>query len=159
MTKKFCLSVLLATSLAAGCASAPEQKAAPHDNTVLFLSSFGRVWDAFTTTIEEDSIPIDTMDWEQGLITTRFVNYSVGQKTHRDLMTIAVKPAEPRLAIWSQAGYTLSIHLAAVSDLSTRVQVSAHIEAYNQNVTSQWHECASKGVIERNLLEKVKARL
>ncbi|MFY9110515.1 MAG: hypothetical protein WAR22_05140 [Desulfomonilia bacterium] len=159
MTKKSCLPVLLAMLLAAGCASAPEQKAAPHDNTVFFLSSYDKVWDALTATLEEDSIPIDTMDWSEGLITTGFINYSVGQKTHRELSTIAVKPAEPRLAIWSQAGYTLSIRLESVSDLSTKVQVTAHIEAHNQNVTGQWHECASKGVLERKLLERVKARL
>jgi len=157
--KRHYLSTLLAIFLLAGCASAPKQAATFPDNTAFYLARFDKVWDSVIAALNAESIPIDSMEKSKGIITTKFVNYSVGPQAHYELATIAEKPSAARLAIWSQAGYNLSILVTPINEMSTKVKVTAHIEAYDKNVTQEWHECISKGVIESGIIEKVRAQL
>ncbi|HPE44252.1 MAG TPA: hypothetical protein PK380_00120, partial [Deltaproteobacteria bacterium] len=94
----------------------------------------------------------------KGEITTKFVNYSVGAKAHHELEKIAEKP-ELRLGLYTQVGYSVTIRLAAINEMSTQVKITADIEAYDTNVTKKWQPCKSKGVIERELLEKIRDSL
>ncbi len=160
MKTKFYLSVLLAVFLATGCASAPKQAApAFKDDTAFYLARFDKVWDTVVTTLNAESIPIDSIDKGRGVITTKFVNYSVGPQAHYEIEAIAEKPSAARLAIWSQAGYTLSILVTSINDMSTKVKITAHIEAYDRNVSQEWHECISKKTLEGNIIEKIRAQL
>ncbi|HRR69153.1 MAG TPA: hypothetical protein P5146_07665 [Desulfomonilia bacterium] len=159
MNKRHFLSVVLAALLLTGCAAASKQAPALHDDTAFYLARFDKVWDTVITTLKEESIPIDSMDKSRGVIRTKFVNYSVGTQAHHELEKIAEKPSATRLAIWSQAGYTLSILVTPVNDMSTKTRVTAHIEAYDRNVSQQWHECISKGVIESRIIERIRAQL
>jgi hypothetical protein len=43
--------------------------------------------------------------------------------------------------------------------MSTQVKIRANIEAYDTNATRKWHPCKSKGVIERDLLERIRGSL
>ena len=119
------LIVLLFTI--SGCASAPQSK--PKEDTAFYLARFNKVWDACRVALGEESIPIETMEQEKGLITTEFVNYSVGMQAHHEIEKIAQKPSATHRAIWSQVGYTLSILITPISDMSTKVRVTAHIVA------------------------------
>ena len=157
--KRHYLSTLLAIFLLAGCASAPKQTATFPDNTAFYLARFDKVWDSVIAALNAESIPIDSMEKSKGIITTKFVNYSVGPQAHYELAAIAERPSAARLAIWSQAGYNLSILVTPINEMSTKVKVTAHIEAYDKNVTQEWHECISKGVIESGIIEKVRAQL
>ena len=149
------VAILILTTL--GCASAPEPR--PTEETAFYLARYNKVWDTAIMVLENESIPIESAEKDKGLITTKFVNYSVGQQAHHELDNIAQKPSATRLAIWSQVGYTLSILITPINDMSTKAKVTAHIEAYDRNVTQEWHKCISNGVIEDTILEKIRAQL
>ena len=155
MKNLYLIAVVLILTLS-GCASAPEPR--PKEDTAFYLARFDNVWDAALMALEEEAIPIETMEKEKGLITTGFVNFSVGPQAHHEIEKIAQKP-ETRLAIWSQVGYTLSILITPINDMSTKARIKAHIEAYDKNVTRQWHECTTNGFIEDMILEKIRAQL
>jgi hypothetical protein len=157
--KTYFLLVFLAAFLMAGCASAPKQATTLQDDTAFYLARFDKVWDTVIMTLREESIPIDSIDKNRGVIITKFVNYAVGPQAHHELDKIAEKPSAARLAIWSQAGYTLSILVTPISDMSTKTKITAHIEAYDRNVSQEWHECLSKGVIESSIIEKIRTQL
>jgi len=149
------IAILLATF--AGCATAPPP-APMVDDTSFYLGRFDKVWDITLKVLEKRSITIKDINKEKGEITTHFVNYSVGPHAHSDLENIAEKP-DLRLGLYTQVGYSLTIKLTPINDMSTQVKVTAFIEAYDTNVTQKWQKCASKGVIEREILEKIKASL
>lgn len=140
-----------------GCASAPQPQ--PKKDTAFYLARFNKVWDACLMALGEESIPIETMEKEKGLITTEYVNYSVGPQAHHEIEKIAQKPSATHLAIWSQVGYTLSILITPINDMSTKARVTVHIVAYDKNVTQEWHDCISYGVIEDMILEKIRSQL
>ncbi len=152
------IAALLALILISGCASSPKP-VKPVDDTAFYLARFDKIWDAATVTLSEESIPIDSMNKDRGVIITKFVNYSVGPQAHHDIDAIAQKPSAARLAIWSQVGYTLSILITPINDMSTKVKVTAHIEAYDRNVSQEWHECISNKVIENRIIEKIRTQL
>ena len=155
MTKKNLILVLL--MLFMGCAT-PPPPAPMVDDTSFFLGRFDKVWDATLKVLEKKSLTIKDVDKEKGEIVTRFANYSVGAHAHQDLENIAEKP-ELRLGLYTQVGYSLTIKLTPVNDMSTQVKVTANIEAYDTNVTRKWQKCVSKGVIEREILEQIRASL
>lgn len=150
--------VLLALVLAYGCASAPEPAKTKDDNA-FYLARFDKVWDASLAALAEESITVNSMNKDKGVIVTKFINYSVGTQAHHEIENIARKPSAARLAVYSQVGYTMSILITPINDMSTRVKVTAHIEAYDKNVTQEWHECVSNRVIENKILEKIRTQL
>ncbi len=156
MTRKYLISVLLMILM--GCAT-PQQPPAPMvDDTSFFLGRFDKVWDVTLKVLEKKSLAIKDINKEKGEIITRFANYSVGAHAHQDLQIIAEKP-ELRLGLYTQVGYSLTIKLTPINDMSTQVKITASIEAYDTNVTQKWQKCKSKNVIERELLEKIKSSL
>lgn len=158
MKNIFFVSIFLAFVLISGCATAPKP-VRPVDDTAFYLARLDKVWDAAIATLAEESIPVDSMNKERGVISTKFVNYSVGPQAHHDIDAIAQKPSAARLAIWSQVGYTLNILITPINDMSTKVKVTAHIEAYDRNVSQEWHECISNKVIENRIIEKIRTQL
>ena len=142
--------------MTAGCASVSPAPAVK--DTSFYLARFDKVWNVTLKVLEEKSIPIKTTEKEKGEITTKFVNYSMGNKAHYQLDDIAEKP-EVRLAIYTQVGYSLIIQITPTSEMSTKVKASAKIEAYDKNATQKWHVCHSKNVIERDLLERIRSEL
>ncbi len=152
------ITVLLATALVSGCTSAPKP-VKQVDDTAFYLARFDKVWDASVAALAEEGIPIDTMNKDRGVIGTKFVNHSVGPKAHYELEAIAQKPSAARLAIWSQVGYTLSILITPINDMSTKVKVTAHIEAYDKTVSQEWHECISNKAVENRIIERIRTQL
>jgi hypothetical protein len=152
-------SPLFATILfmLAGCATPPPQGPMVND-TSFYLGRFDKVWEVTMKVLEKKSLEVKEFDRENGEITTRFTNYSVGPKAHHELDKIAERP-EVRLGLYTQVGYSVSIKIIAVNDMSTQVKIRANIEAYDTNATRKWHPCKSKGVIERELLERIRGSL
>jgi hypothetical protein len=126
------------------------------DDSSFYLGRFDKVWDVTLKVLEKKSLAVKEINKEKGEIITRFVNYSVGVHAHNDLENIAVKP-DILLGLYTQVGYTLAIKLTPINDMSTQVKITATIEAYDTNVTQKWQKCPSKGIIERELLDKIKA--
>ncbi len=158
MNRLVSTSALLAMLFLMGCASTPHPVKAI-DDTAFYLARFDKVWDASLATLAAEQIPLDNMNKEKGILLTKFVNYSVGPQAHHEIGAIAQKPSAARLAFWSQVGYTLSILITPINDMSTKVKVTAHIEAYDKNVSQEWHECISNKVIENRIIEKIRAQL
>jgi hypothetical protein len=71
---------------------------------------------------------------------------------------IAYKP-DVFLALYTQVRYSYTIQVIPMSGMSMQVKIAATIEAYDQNVTHKWHACVSKNVLERKLLEQIRAEL
>lgn len=149
--------VLALIFLIAGCATLEPTDTSPQD-TSFFLGRYDKVWEATMKVLEKRSIEVKDIDKENGTITTRFFNYSVGPKAHHDLDKIADRP-QVRLALFTQVGYSLQITLLAVNDMSTQVKVKASIEAYDSNATKKWHPCTSKGTIEQEIIQEIKRSL
>ena len=158
MNRLVSVSALFVMLFLAGCATTPQPVKAI-DDTAFYLARFDKVWDAALATLAAEQIPIDNMNKEKGILLTKFVNYSVGPQAHHEIESIAQKPSAARLAFWSQVGYTLSILITPINDMSTKVKVTAHIEAYDKNVSQEWHECISNKVIENRIIEKIRAQL
>jgi hypothetical protein len=156
MTRKCLFSALLMILM--GCATAQPPVAPMVNDTSFFLGRFDKVWDVTLKVLEKNSLSIKDIDKEKGEIITRFANYSVGTHAHQDLQNIAEKP-DLRLGLYTQVGYSLTIKLTPINDMSTQVKITANIEAYDTNVTQKWQKCESKNVLERGLLEKIKASL
>ena len=156
MGKTYPLILLLFLTFA-GCASAPSL-APMIDDTSFYQGRYDKLWDATLKVLEKKSLAIKEINKEKGEITTRFANYSVGYHAHQDLEKIAEKP-EVRLGLYTQVGYSLTIKLTPVTGTYTQIKITASIEAYDTNVTQQWQKCPSKGVIERELLGKIKDSL
>jgi len=155
MINRYAIFILLMILM--GCAT-PQPPAPMVDDTSFFLGRFDKVWDVTLKVLEKKSLTIKDIDKEKGEIITRFANYSVGAHAHQDLLNIAEKP-ELRLGLYTQVGYSLTIKLTPINDMSTQVKITANIEAYDTNVTQKWQKCISKNVIERELLEKIRSSL
>ena len=141
----------------AGCATPPPQGPMV-DDTSFYLGRFDKVWEVTIKVLEKKSLEVKDMDKEKGEITTQFTNYSVGAKAHHELDKIAERP-ELRLGLYTQVGYSVNIKLVAINEMSTQVKITASIEAYDTNITKKWQPCRSKGVIERELLDKIRNSL
>ncbi len=140
-----------------GCAATPPPRPMV-DDTAFFLGRFDKVWDVTLKILEKKSLTIKDINKEKGEIVTKFANYSVGTRAHQDLQNIAEKP-DLRLGLYTQVGYSFTIRITPINDMSTQVKVIANIEAYDKNATQKWHKCPSKNILERELLEKIKASL
>ena len=156
MTSRYPVLVFLLVILT-GCATAAPPGPMV-DDTYFFLGRYDKAWDATLKVLEKRSLAIKDIHKEKGEIITRFVNYSVGPHAHRDLENIAERP-DIRLGLYTQVGYSLTIKLTPVNDMSTQVKVTANIEAYDTNVTRKWQKCVSKNILEREILEQIRASL
>ncbi len=148
--------LVLAASIFAlhGCATTKPQGPTAGD-TSFFLGRYDRIWEVTIKTLERRSLELKEIDKENGTISTKFTNFSVGPKAHHDLDKIADRP-DIRLALYSQVGYAVTVKLTAVNDMSTQVKIKVNIEAYDSNATKKWHPCRSKGVLEREILEDIR---
>ncbi|HQG33205.1 MAG TPA: hypothetical protein PLA83_14835 [Deltaproteobacteria bacterium] len=152
------MAIILAVALISGCA-APQKPVKPNEDTAFYLARFDEVWNATLAALHGESIAVDSMNKDRGVISTKFVNYSSGPQAHYEIDAIAKPPSGVRLPLWSQVGYTLNILVTPINDMSTRVKVIAHIEAYDKNTTQEWHECTSNKSVESRFIEKIRAQL
>ncbi len=152
------MTIILTATLIWGCA-APQKPAVSNEDTAFYLARFDEVWDATLAALRTESIAVESMNKDRGVIATKFVSFSSGPQAHYEIGEIAEPPSDVRLALWSQVGYTLSILITPISDMSTRVKVIAHVEAYDKNATQEWHGCASNKSIESKFIEKIRAHL
>lgn len=150
------LSLLSLIIFLTGCAAATPRTA--EQETSFFLARYNKTWETTQLVLGKQSIPIASMDESKGLITTKPVIYSVGEKAHHAVEDIAYRP-EVFLGLYTKVRYDYTIQVIPSGEMSTQIKVTANIEAYDKNVTHTWHSCRSKNVVERNLLEKIRAEL
>jgi hypothetical protein len=126
--------------------------------TSFFLARHEKVWEITQDVLEKQSIPVLSMDNSKGIITTKQVTYSLGEKAHSSVEEIAFQP-DIFLGLYAQVRYGYTIRIIPSGDMSTQINVTANIEAYDKNITHKWHSCISRNIIERNLLEKIRSEL
>jgi hypothetical protein len=148
--------LMLFSLITTGCATLEPPPA--KTETSFFLARYDKVLETAVRVLENQTIPVQSSNKEKGIITTRFVNYSMGEKAHHDMEKIAYKP-DVFLALYTQVRYSYTIQVIPMSGMSMQVKIAATIEAYDQNVTHKWHACVSKNVLERKLLEQIRAEL
>ncbi|MGC9325477.1 MAG: hypothetical protein ACP5G0_12105 [Desulfomonilia bacterium] len=149
------LAVLCSAFLVSGCATTPQ---APIEDTAFYLARLDTLWEVILATLEEESIMVRSMEKEKGIIITKFHNYMVGPSAHHAIDEIAYRPSVHK-AIFSQVGYSFTISITQVTEMSSKVRVMATIEAYDSNMTKAWHACPSKSILEYQLLDKIRTRL
>jgi len=135
--------------LLVGCITTPPPR--PITNTEIFQSSFGKVWGATVAAFAEKTLPIESIDKESGLITTKMV------RTRRGL-EIAVIPATWALG---NTRFTLNLFAKPAGNQSTSIQINTHIEVNKSGLlgTDGWRVVPSKGVLEQEILDSIKAKL
>lgn len=119
-----------------------------------FNAPYDQAWAAVIETVAEMSLPIESIEKESGLLTTRFVRVP----TFKQIQAVAYLPSV-FLGTWSNGRYTLSLYVSRVGEQQTAVRITPHIEAYEDNATHTWHVCESNGSLERQVLQKVHSKL
>lgn len=151
------MTALLAL-FACSCA-APAQTYLPPDplqGVQTFKATRGQVWDACVGVLAESGAPIQVVEKESGLITTQPVIMAEGYGAKPALKGAAYTPinASP-FAIWESVRYTLSIHVRAVTDSTTIVRITPHVEAFDRNIGRRWYACDSNGAIEAKIFVRI----
>jgi len=124
-------------------------------DTEIIAAPFEKVWDALVSTLSEQFIPIKTIDKGSGLIVTEFVTFPRSQKP---IDEIAVKPSG-WLYIWTHIRYAFSIYVTKSGENTTRVKITSSVECYENNVAHGWVLCYSKGVLEKEIFDSIKAKI
>lgn len=125
-----------------------------------FRGDRNEVWTALVGVIAEAGTPVQVIEKESGLITTQPVMFSEGLGSGHTLKRVAsIPPTASSFAVWSMARYTLSFHVRSVTDSTTILRVTPHIEAYDSNVGKRWYVCESNGAIEAKLFIQIGDKL
>lgn len=140
-----------------GCATTQIVKPTIQDTDII-QASFDETWKAVIATLSEMALPIEAVEKDSGLVTTKFVNFASGWGEWKKLNGVAEVP-KVMFATWSQGKYTLNIFVTSLGENTTKVKVTTHIEAYEDNVTNSWHVCYSKGIIESQIFNSVRSKI
>lgn len=153
---RFRLIAVLVVFFLVGCATVAVRPTI--QDTEIIDAPFDKVWGALIATLSEQSLPIETIEKESGLVTTKFVTFASGFMAERAINEVAVKPSG-LLYTWSNARYTVSVFVTKSGENTTRVKITSHIEAFENNVTKSWMVCYSNGVIEKRIFDSIEAKI
>lgn len=154
LTVKF-ISLFLISSLI-GCTTSVERP--DIKNTEVINAPYDRVWSALVATISERGYQIDVIEKESGILNTKTVSLDAGIGGDVDIDDIAVRPSV-MLGIWNRVNYSYSIHVTETGDNMSRVQINTYIEAYERNMTEEWHRCYSRGILENRIFESIREKI
>ena len=151
------LSLILIFLMIIGCSTTKITQPRIID-TKIFPSSYDEVWQSLVSSLALMSLPIASIEKDSGLITTNFVIFASGILADNEIKRISVRPSI-MLGTWSQGRYILSVFVEKLDTNSTKVRITSHIEAYENNVSYSWYVCHSKGVIERQIFNSIESKL
>lgn len=126
-------------------------------DTFIIDAPYEKTWRAVASVIAERGLPIESVEKESGLLTTKFVTFARGMESDKEIKKVAVIKTS-FLLIWERGRYALSIYCEPVSGSTTRVKITAHIEGFESNVSKSWHVCYSNGNLEKRIAELVQAK-
>lgn len=155
--RKLYLLVVLLLVIFTGCATTQMVRPTIQDTDAI-QAPFDKVWGAVVATLAEMALPIEAIEKESGLVTTKFVTFASGILAQNEIDRIAQRPSV-FLGTWSQGRYTVSIFVTSSGENTTRVKITIHIEAFEDNVTKGWYVCYSKGVIEQRIFDSVRSKI
>lgn len=156
------ISILAAFSILLFLTSCMEKIVRPDPpnikDTEIFEAHFGEVWSALEATIRERRYQVDVIDRERGVLNTQTITLDEGVRGDVEIADIAVRPSVT-LGIWKQIRYSYSIHVVETRYSITRVQIKIKMEAYESNVTNEWHTCYSRGILEEQIFISIRKKL
>jgi hypothetical protein len=158
------LPLALTAAIVAGCCAATQGTAPSKtaiEDAALYAAPFDKVWGAVVATLSEESYPIGAIDKSSGLITTQQVILLEGLSAMVATDSYAVRPSNllGRVAI-DKLRVSMNVFANSQDSGSTRVKVTAHFEGmWTGEAANGWYVCPSKGLLEKRLLDAVRAKL
>ena len=123
----------------------------------LFAASFDRVWKAVVATLSQMNYPVESMERENGSVTTKSMNVEE-KPIGKGLGRISTMPSITG-GVWSRGWYSLSIFVTPGGENRTNVRITTHIEGYESKVSDGWHICYSNGFLEKQFFNSVESKL
>lgn len=157
MTK---ILIFLIAMILVGCTMYPPIKPIIED-TIIIRAPFDKVWAAIIGTVADMSLPIESIEKDSGLVTTKIIVFANGYGAGKIIDSMAARPTfEPKGAgLWSRGRYTLNIFLKPKGQDACEIRITTYIEAFEESWTKRWHTCYSKGIIESRIINSVRSRL
>jgi hypothetical protein len=144
--------------LFAGCATVPTGPVAPIQDSFEIDKPYDVVWKAAVATFAEKSLPVTSIEKDSGFITTDFVIFASGLYAEEQINATAVRPAV-FLGTWNSGRYSINIYAQSIDSSKTKIKITPHIEAFENNGTKTWYPCASKGIIEKDIYDSIMSKL
>ena len=150
--KKYFVSIILLITFI-GCASSKLAKPSIQD-TVVIHSSFDNVWSGIMSTVMEKEWPIDFIDKENGILTTKPIILFSGISVSKHIEKTFVKPSFI-MGNWTQLEFYINIYVKSNNKKNSTIKIISHAKAFENTQTRTWHVCYSKGIIEKEFIDSV----
>lgn len=122
-----------------------------------FQASYDKVWGSIVATVAEQALPIEAIEKESGILTTKFVKIDVVESEAKRMVE---NPSFiPLFTLWGSIRYTVSFYVRTVGENQTRVKITSYIQRQEIGSSGQWYLCYSKGVIENEILASIRSKL
>ena len=155
---KILLIFLIVSILASGCATGkiiiPEIQ-----NDYEVEAGFEIVWQAVVESITDNSMSIEVIEKESGIITTGFIKFFNNYNERAELDRLAEKPDYNFLAKWTEGKLKYNIFVKSISDTTTRMKITSQMEAFEGGISHEWVVVYSRGIIEDDLFDLIKAKI
>lgn len=140
-----------------GCATA-QIATGPVVDTFVVDRPFAETWAASVAVFAERSLQIKAIEKDSGLITTEHRVYATGYGADKKIKAMSVRPSR-LLAMWDAGRYSVTLYASPESATSTKIKITAHMEAFDSNDTRAWHPCKSRGIIEGEIYAAITEKL
>jgi len=129
-------------------------------NTITIDAPFDQVWTAVVSTIADISMPIESIEKDSGLITTKVVVFVSGYAVAGAIDQVAEKP-NVVAGTWKHGRYSFNIFVSSIDENTTKIKINSQIDAYVElgTMIMSWYRCYSKGVIEKQIFDSIRAKL
>lgn len=159
---------LTVVGLLCSCSSARKQEtAAEAPETIVpvekdYRVSFDAAWSTVEDMLEQNGMPIELTDKDNGVVITGFMGGDVDDGDFVEKET----PLAGHGRRWiEETRYKLRIQLVPLSDEQTRIQITAFIQGKYSWASARryregsWYDMLSTGGVEQNMHEELVARL
>jgi hypothetical protein len=140
--------LLLLTS----CVTVPEGGYVSQPTSRTFNASFDKTWGAIVSELSSVG-PVKVIDKASGLLSLEPVSISSSGFAQLGLEKYAYAPPN-LLGTWSLGRALISVY-AASAGKGTMVRVTAKFAGFEDNVTHEWMEWPTKGVLENTILDRI----
>jgi len=133
------------------CVAPPRPETFQKDKVVNY--PFDETWSAIVEALAEEEWPIESIEKESGLITTRFVNIGKGGNNYADCGSTIFGKAER-----SDFRCKLNVFARPIQNNNTNVRINIHIEGWTGTWASSngdWEICNSTGKYEERLFSRI----
>jgi len=142
--------------LTGGCATIPNAPQAALPTSMVFEATKDKVWPLLIAEVGLN-YPIAAVEKESGLLTTDFVNMPAGFDNRN--MRKWVFPPGGFFATWAGLRMKMNIMVVKIEEGKTKVNIRAHYEAFESNVSKSWIVCRTNGAMESEILARIKEQL